>query len=68
MSGPIEIIADAVFDLPTDACGKLLDGVVGSLEPDRKRDAAWDALTASRDAEIESGAADDGVRSRFSPE
>ncbi len=56
MSGPIETLADAVLNLPTDARAKLLDRIVASLDADRKRDAAWDALAASRDAEIESGA------------
>ncbi len=80
MSGPIETLADAVLNLPTDARAKLLDRIVASLDADRKRDEAWDAIAASRDAEIESGAVivtssrevltrpDDGVRSRFSPE
>jgi hypothetical protein len=34
-----------------------LEPVVASLDTDRARDAAWDALAAGRDAEIESGAA-----------
>ncbi|MBI1397183.1 MAG: hypothetical protein GC151_14520 [Betaproteobacteria bacterium] len=56
MSRPIEALADEVLKLPSDARVKLLDRVVASLESDRKRDEAWDALAAQRDAEIESGA------------
>lgn len=56
MSRPIEALADEVLKLPSDARAKLLDRVVASLDADRKRDDAWDALAAQRDAEIESGA------------
>jgi len=55
MPRPIEALADEVLKLPTDARAKLLDRVVSSLDADRKRDEAWDALAANRDAEIESG-------------
>lgn len=56
MSRPIEALADEVLKLASDACEQLLDRVVASLDHDRKRDEAWDALAAQRDAEIESGA------------
>jgi len=55
MSRPIEAIAEEVLQLPTDARSKLLDRVVASLDADHKRDEAWDALAARRDAEIEAG-------------
>jgi hypothetical protein len=55
MSRPIEALAEEVLQLPADARSKLLDRVVASLDADRKRDEAWDALAAARDAEIESG-------------
>jgi hypothetical protein len=55
MSRPIEALAEEVLQLPADARSKLLDRVVASLDADRKRDEAWDALAAGRDAEIESG-------------
>jgi len=55
MSRPIEALAEEVLQLPADARARLLDRVVASLDADRKRDQAWDALAASRDAEIESG-------------
>jgi len=55
MSRPLEVLAEEVLRLPMEARSKLLDRVVASLDADRKRDAAWDALAARRDAEIESG-------------
>ncbi|TVR66228.1 MAG: hypothetical protein EA420_01970 [Candidatus Competibacteraceae bacterium] len=55
MSRPLEALAEEVMQLPTEARSKLLDRVVASLDADRKRDEAWDALAARRDAEIESG-------------
>lgn len=54
-SRPIEALAEEVLQLPADARLKLLDRVVASLDADRMRDEAWDALAARRDAEIESG-------------
>ena len=55
MSRSLEALAEEVLQLPTEARSKLLDRVVASLDVDRKRDEAWDALAARRDAEIESG-------------
>jgi Putative addiction module component len=55
MTRPIEALAEEVLQLPTEARLKLLDRVVASLDADRKRDEAWDALAARRDSEIESG-------------
>lgn len=57
MSRPIEALAEEVLQLPSDARSRLLDRVVASLDTDRARDVAWDALAAHRDAETESGAA-----------
>lgn len=57
MARPIEALAEEVLQLPTEARSRLLDRVVASLDADCARDAAWDALAARRDAEIESGAA-----------
>lgn len=56
MPRSIEALAEEVLLLPTDARSRLLDHVVASLDADRARDEAWDALAARRDAEIESGA------------
>lgn len=55
MSRSLEALAEEVLQLPAEARSKLLDRVVASLDADRKRDEAWDALAARRDAEIESG-------------
>ncbi len=55
MSRPLDVLAEEVLQLLTEDRSKLLDRVVASLDADRKRDEAWDALAARRDAEIESG-------------
>jgi hypothetical protein len=55
MSRSLEALAEEVLQLPAEARSKILDRVVASLDADRKRDEAWDALAARRDAEIESG-------------
>ena len=55
MPRPLEALAEEVLQLPAEARSKLLDRVVASLDADRRRDEAWDALAARRDAEIESG-------------
>ncbi|MBX9717294.1 MAG: addiction module protein [Microbacteriaceae bacterium] len=54
MPRPVESLAQEVLQLPPEVRSKLLDRVVESLDIDRARDAAWDALAAKRDAEIES--------------
>ena len=54
MTRSFEALAEEVLQLPTDARAKLLDRVVASLDADRKRDAAWDALAARRDSEPDS--------------
>ena len=56
MPRPVESLAQEVLQLPPEVRSKLLDRVVESLDIDRARDAAWDALAAKRDAEIETGA------------
>ncbi len=55
MPRPIEALAEEVLQLAPEVRAKLLDRVVASLDVDRARDAAWDALAAARDAELESG-------------
>jgi len=57
MSRPLEALAEEVLRLPPEARGRLLDRVIASLDRDRARDAAWDALAARRDAELDSGQA-----------
>jgi hypothetical protein len=55
MPRPVEALAEAVLQLAPEVRAKLLDRVVASHDADRARDAAWDALAATRDAEFESG-------------
>jgi hypothetical protein len=57
MSLPIEALEAEVLRLPTVERARLLDRIVESRGPDQARDEAWDQLAASRDAEIEKGAA-----------
>jgi hypothetical protein len=57
MSLPIEALEAEVLRLPTVERARLLDRIVAGLGADKARDEAWDQLAASRDAEIESGAA-----------
>ena len=45
----LEVLESEVLRLP--------DRVVASLDADAERDAAWDAVAARRDAEIEAGTA-----------
>ena len=52
---PIEALASEVLGLSPQDRVKFLDRVIASLDADKQRDAAWDALAASRDAEIEAG-------------
>ena len=56
MSTPLEVLESEILRLPTADRAQLLDRVVASLDADAARDAAWDAVAARRDAEIESGA------------
>jgi Putative addiction module component len=56
MSLSVEILEREVLRLATPDRVRLLDRVVASLDADTARDAAWDAVAARRDAEIESGA------------
>ncbi|MEO8124102.1 MAG: addiction module protein [Burkholderiales bacterium] len=55
MPRPVEALAEEVLQLSPAVRAKLLDRVVASLDADRARDAAWDALAAARDTEIDSG-------------
>ena len=51
----LEALELEVLRLPPADRARLLDRVVASLDSDAERDAAWDALAARRDAEIENG-------------
>jgi len=55
MPRPLEALAEEVLQLPPEARVRLLDRVVASLDADRARDAAWDALAGARQVELESG-------------
>lgn len=57
MPRPLEALAEEVLQLAPEARARLLERVVGSLDADRARDAAWDVLAAARDAELESSQA-----------
>jgi hypothetical protein len=58
MTIPVETLAAEVLRLPSADRARLLDRIVASLDTDRQRDEAWDALAARRDQEIESGASE----------
>lgn len=53
MEIPIEALEAQVLKLPTADRVRLLDRVVASLDADATRDAAWDAVAARREVEIE---------------
>ena len=57
MSTNLEALESEVLRLPVADRVRLLDRVVASLDADATRDAAWDALAAQRDAEIDAGSA-----------
>lgn len=50
-----EVLEAQVLKLSPEDRGRLLDRLIVSLDQDKERDQAWDALAAQRDAEIESG-------------
>ncbi|MDO9316457.1 MAG: addiction module protein [Burkholderiaceae bacterium] len=57
MSISLEALEVEVLRLRAADRARLLDRVVASLDADSARDAAWDAVAARRDAEIEAGIA-----------
>lgn len=57
MPRPLEALAEEVLQLGPEARARLLDRVVVSLDADCACDAAWDALAAVRDTELESAEA-----------
>jgi hypothetical protein len=57
MALTLEVLESEVLRLSTSDRVRLLDRVVASLDADTERDAAWEAVAARRDAEIEAGTA-----------
>lgn len=57
MAIPLEALERELLSLPKADRVRLLDRVVASLDEDQERDAAWDAVAAARDREIEAGIA-----------
>lgn len=55
MSLTLEALESEVLRLSTADRARLLDRVVASLDADADCEAAWDAVAARRDAEIEKG-------------
>jgi hypothetical protein len=53
MTVPIEALESEVLKLPKADRLRLLDRVVASLDTDSRRDAAWDAVAAERDAQTD---------------
>jgi hypothetical protein len=51
----VEVLEAQVLKLSPEDRARLLDRLILSLDEDEARDAAWDAVAARRDAEIESG-------------
>ena len=56
MTMTLEALESEVLRLAPADRAHLLDRVVASLDTDAERDAAWDAVAARRDAEMESDA------------
>lgn len=52
MAQSIEALASEVLRLSTADRSRLLNRVIASLDEDARRDAAWDAVAKSREAEI----------------
>ena len=52
----VEVLEAQVLKLSAEDRARLLDRLILSLDADHGRDAAWNALAAQRDEEIESGA------------
>jgi hypothetical protein len=55
MSLPLEVLELELLRLPPADRTRLLDRVIASLDADKARDKAWDAVAATRDAGIERG-------------
>ena len=51
----LEVIEAQALKLSPQDLARLLDRLILSLDEDKARDLAWDAVAAKRDAEIENG-------------
>ena len=51
----VEVLEAQALKLSPENRARLLDRLILSLDEDEARDAAWNALAAQRDEEIESG-------------
>jgi len=56
MGLPVEVLESELLQLPKADRIRVLDRVVASLDADAIRDAAWDAISAQRDAEADQDA------------
>jgi hypothetical protein len=50
---PVEVLEAELLLLPKADRIRVLDRVVASLDADAARDAAWDAVAAQRDAQVD---------------
>lgn len=50
MGLPLEALESELMGLPPSDRVRLLDRLVASLDADKRRDAAWDAVAAQREA------------------
>jgi hypothetical protein len=55
MHAELDVIEAQVLKLSPADRARLLDRLIVSIDEDKARGAAWDALAAKRDAEIETG-------------
>ncbi len=53
MGMPVEVLEAELLLLPKADRIRVLDRVVASLDADAARDAAWDAVAAQRDAQVD---------------
>jgi Putative addiction module component len=56
MHSTLEELQAEVLNLPAKDRAHLLDSLIASLDADSEAEAAWDALAASREAELDTGA------------
>jgi Putative addiction module component len=57
MSMTLEALETEVFRLSPSDRSRLLEHLIANLDNDEEMEAAWDAIAARREADVESGAA-----------